>query len=86
MLIEVNYVAHFVLLVIHPTVRQVGFNLSPEVVADVLRKGDALILSQRGVGLWVALSVPIDATRVLVDEWPLDSYFSEPEKSVWKNL
>ena len=45
MLIEVNYVAHFVLLVIHPTVRQVGFNLPSEVVVDVLREGYTLILA-----------------------------------------
>ena len=52
--IEVDFVADLVLLAIHPTVRQVGLNLSPEVVVDILREGDALVLSQRGVGFRIS--------------------------------
>ena len=48
--IEVDFVAHLVLLPIHPTLRQVGFNLPLEVVADVLRERNPLILSQGGIG------------------------------------
>ena len=55
--IEVDFVAHLVFLAIHPTVRQVGLNLAPEVVVDVFRGGDALVLSQRGIGFRIPLLV-----------------------------
>ena len=55
--IEVDFVAHLVLFPIHPTVRQVGLNLAPEVVVDVLREGNSLILSQRGIGFRIPLLV-----------------------------
>ena len=55
--IEVNFVAQLVLLPIHPTLRQVGFNLPLEVVADVLRERNSLILSQGGIGFRITLLV-----------------------------
>ena len=55
--IEVDFVTYLVFLAIHPTVRQVGLNLAPEVVVDVFRGGDALVLSQRGIGFRIPLLV-----------------------------
>ena len=55
--IEVDFVAYLVFLAIHPTLRQVGLNLSPEVVVDVLREGDALVFSQCGIGFRIPLFV-----------------------------
>ena len=48
--IKVDLVAPLVLLPIHPTVRQVGFDLALEVVVDVFREWDAFVLSQGGIG------------------------------------
>lgn len=66
--VEVDFVAHFVLLAIHPTVRQVGFNLSPEVVVNILREGDALVLAQRGVGFRISLLVLHDDLLFLAED------------------
>ncbi len=63
--IEVDFVTYLVFLAIHPTVRQVGFNLAPVVVVNLLRRGDAFIFSQRGVRFRIPLIVLHDGLLFL---------------------
>ena len=86
--IEVDLVAHRVFLAIHPTVRQVGFNLASEVVVDVLREGNPLILSQRGIGFRISLLVRHDDFLFLAehiahfDQRPFDNHLGVAEELV----
>ena len=86
--IEVDFVAYLVLLPIHPTVRQVGFNLAPKVVVDVFRKGNPLILAQCGIGFRISLLVLHDDSILRAgdiphfDQRPFDDHLGVTEELV----
>ncbi len=69
--IEVDFVTQLVLLAVHPTVLQVGFDLASEVVVDVLSQVNPLIVSQRGIGFRSPLLVRHDELLFLSEDFTL---------------